>query len=551
MDRPSRRERLVRLLVVAAVGVLAVYPIHARHLHLELQEHFPRNAVVAVAENDWAPFGLHHGAAFFDLLRAVYSVWFGIGHLVGAYPTRLHFLAEFLRDPFPFVLVGRGAVLAIAALGYVLVVRSTSALFGRTAAFAALALLGVTFGWVRGLHHVWIDVPSSVVAVAAVMAALRLQASGTPGAAVGAGLVAGMALATKHSTFPIAATVAVAALLGPSGGLRTVLTRLVAGGMAMAGAFFVLSPYALIKWRETLATLEMLNRILFAAPPVASLTLADAVGYGAGWGIPLLASVGLAAALVATPRPAIVLASFPLCYLVVVARANAVYLRHLTALWPFMALFAGYGAVVIARRLAPRRAAAVAAVVVALAAASPAWRSVGYDRLLARRDTRDMAGEWIRANVPAGTPLVLPNAVRYPNPVLPPSPTELRLEYPRYAKALGGPGFPPLGRHPTTFLAAFDRFAEWKLPPGAYVVEAYHPAVLTEMNFPPALREDLRAAGAEVAARFTAVPTPLPADVVYDPLDADYLPLAGFRRVERPGPNVTIWVIPEGDDRLD
>jgi hypothetical protein len=544
MDRPTALERLVQVLVALVVVGLAAYPIHARYLHLELQEHFPRNAVVAVTQRDWAPFGLHHGAAFFDLLRAIYTGWFAAGWLAGTYPTRLHFLADFLRDPFPFVVVGRAAVLAIAGLGAVLLFRATTRLFGRTAATASLLILGTTFGWVRGLHHVWIDVPSAVAALAAAVAAVHLSASGTWRAAAGAGMLGGLALATKHSMFPIAAPLAVAALLAPRATPRAVLTRLAVAGAAMAAAFFVLSPHAVIRWRETLETLSVLNRILFATPP-ASLTLAEAVGYGAGWGIVSLAAVGFVAAVTGELRPALVLATFPLCYLAVLARANALYLRHLTALWPFAAIFAGYGAFVLGRWLSPRRPGPLAAVFTVLAVATPAWQSVQFDRLLARVDTRELAGAWILANVPRGTPLVLPNAVRYPNPILPPSDVQLRLEYARHAAALREPEFAGLAdAYPTTFLAAFARFSNWTPQPGDVVVEAEHPKVLSDYNFPPALKEQLAAAGAVPLIRFPAVSEPLPEGIVYDPLDADYVPLAGFEAVERPGPNVTIWRIP-------
>jgi hypothetical protein len=410
---------------------------------------------------------------------------------------------------------------------------------------ASVFVLGTTFGWVRGLHHVWIDVPSAVAALVAAAAALRLSAVGTTAAAVGAGMAGGLALAAKHSMFPIAAPLVVAALLGPPAGARVVLRRLVAAGGAMAAAFFVLSPYAIIKWRETLETLAVLNRILFAAPP-ASLTLAEAVGYGAGWAIPSLAAVGFITAVTSELRPALVLATFPLCYLAVLGRANALYLRHLTALWPFVAVFAGYGALVLGRWLSPRRPGPLTALFTVLAVATPAWQSLQLDRFLGRRDTREIAGEWVLANVPRGTPLVLPNAVRYPNPILPPSDVQLRLEYPAQSAALRAPEFAGLAdAYPTTFVAMFARFSNWTPQPGSVVVEAQHPAVLADYNFPPALREQLLAAGAMPLARFIAVTDPLPEGVVYDPLDADYAPLVGFESLERPGPNIMIWRIPQ------
>jgi hypothetical protein len=387
------------------------------------------------------------------------------------------------------------------------------------------------------------------MALAAVMAALRLQRSGSLAAALGAGALAGVALATKHSMFPVAVPLGLAAILGPRAGIPRLTARLVTAGAAMAAAFLVLSPYAVIRWRETVATLQLLNSILFAKP-VDTLAVPEAIGLAFGWALPALAALGAAAAARGAPARIAVLASFPLCYLAVISRASAIYLRHLTALAPFLALFAGYGAFVIARLVSRGRPAPALAVLAVVVAAVPAWHSLGFVRFLARTDTREQAGAWIRAHVPPGTPLALPNAVRYPNPVVPPSSIMLQLEYPKQVAALRAPEFAELiDVYPTRFIAAFDRFSSWR-PEQGYVVEASHPAVLTGMNFPPALRDALRAAGALAVARFPAVSATLPEGVVYDPLDADYVPLRGFDRIERPGPNLVVWAIPRTPGEL-
>jgi hypothetical protein len=55
--------------------------------------------------------------------------------------------------------------------------------------------------------------------------------------------------------------------------------------------------------------------------------------------------------------------------------------------------------------------------------------------------------------------------------------------------------------------------------------------------------EALRAANAVPVVTFEGIRDPSPA-VVFDPLCIDYLPLAGFGELERPGPNLTIWRVP-------
>jgi hypothetical protein len=74
-------------------------------------------------------------------------------------------------------------------------------------------------------------------------------------------------------------------------------------------------------------------------------------------------------------------------------------------------------------------------------------------------------------------------------------------------------------------------------------VTVRHPVVTHGMNTPPEQIEKIRAAGGTIVAEFRGVGDPLPAGVLFDPLCADYLPIAGFGSVTRPGPNLTIWEI--------
>jgi len=180
-----------------------------------------------------------------------------------------------------------------------------------------------------------------------------------------------------------------------------------------------------------------------------------------------------------------------------------------------------------------------------LVAAEPAMRSAQYDRLLARDDTRSLAGRWISRHIPFGTPLTLPNVVPYANPILPPNADQLRLRYPREAAALIVRGLGEPGEtYPARYLGFFDKPTEDWQPRTGFVVLARHPVVLRRMNPPYPLVHRLRAAGARCVATFRAIRQPLASDVLYDELDADYLPLRGFGDVLRPGPNITIWQLP-------
>jgi hypothetical protein len=538
---PGRTGLVVAFLVGAA---LRLWPIHRRYLFLEMQEHLPRNAVVDLVRGDWAPFGLHHGAAFLYLLRAVYTLWYAFGRAAGVFRDRLDVLAAFVTDTLPFVLVGRVLAVAASLAGLLLVWRLGRRTFGPPAGVVAVLLLAVGFSHVRESHHVFFDVPAGTLAVAAVLAALRLHAAGGAGAALVAGLAGGAAIACKHSAFPIVLPVGLAAVLAPDRRPAALAARAAAAGVGGTAALLVLSPYVVLAWDDTLAQLRTLSAIAFGAP-TPGLPLPTLLDVGYGRVVCLLALVGLAAAARARPAETLIVAAFPAVFLVLLVPVVTVYARYLATPAPFVALFAGGGAVVVGRALVRRRPGLGVVAVAAVAAAGPALQSLHYVRALGRTDTRHLAGAWIRAHVPPGTRLTLPNAVPYPNPVLPPGRDRLQLDYPEWAAALAARGVgDPARTWPARYLKFFGADAGGLRAPSRFVVVAHHPVALADMNVPPAVTDTLRARGGRVVARFAGVAEPVPDGLVFDPIDADYVPLVGAERLERPGPNLTIWEMP-------
>jgi hypothetical protein len=533
------RAALVLVLLVGAL--LRAYPMHVPYPGYELQEMYPRNAVTALAERNWRPVALHHGGGFMTLLRGLYTAWYGLGALVGRYEDRVAMLAAYVEDPFPFVLVGRGLVLAFALGGLVLVARLGTLLAGERAGVAGAFLLAVTFIHIRESHRVWLDVPAATASLAALLACIRAAATPGNGTMAIAGAAAGLTLATKLSTFPIALSLLLTAWFGAERSIRLAGRRLLVAGVAALAAFALFSPYTFVQLRETVETLFRLHSVLFGAAG-ASLTLATCIREGIGLGIAALAMIGLVASARTAPRPTAIVAAFSLGYLAVLASESLLYARYLAVLAPYAALFAGAGAAA----LAPRQSLLVLAALVLIAGAPQASKCLAFDRLLARRDTRQLAADWILAHVPPGTTLSLPNAVPHPNPTLPQDAAQLGREYKNFGDQLRAHGLAdPARTYPMRFLAFFIwQNKQWE-PVDRFVVTAAHPSVMPEWLTSAEHVAKIQAAGGEVVARFESFTEPLPARAVFEPVEVDYMPLAGFDALIRPGPNLTIWRMPE------
>lgn len=545
--RPDARAARTLFALALLVGLaLRLYPQHRFQPGPELQIHFPRNAVQSIVDHDWKPYFPLNGSSFlFDLIRIAYSGWYAIGHLLGRFHDRLDFLVAFIRDPLPFVLVGRAIVIALTIATIWLTGRVGRRAFGPLAGACGALVIAVAFVHVRESHHIWLDAPAGFTCMLAALAALRVVEDPTTRRTLMLGIATGAAVASNHRVLPIVVVAPVAMLLAPRTRVRSLAREaaLLVGGAAVT--FAIISPYLLLETREMVANAPIDPRRWLSAGVDAGLPVGALLRIGIGVVPVSFALVGLAAGIRRAPRTTLVCAAFPIAYVGLLSIISFRFIRYVAPLAPFVALFTGAGIAAVAALIAPRRQAIAAAGLALVVAAGPLAQSIGYDRLRGRTDTRILAGEWIMAHVPPGTTITLPNLVYYPNPVLPAEATSLHFAWGRYVPQLKTRGIPdPERTWPGEYAgAAASHDESWK-PTRRFVVTVQHPAVTRGMNTPASHLERIAAAGGKVVARFTGIAETLPEGVVFDPLCADYLPLVGFGAVERPGPNLTIWEIP-------
>jgi hypothetical protein len=523
---------------------LRAYPLPFPHLGIETQEAYVGNALVALARDNWRPNALHHGSAFFDVLRAAVTGCYEVGRLAGWYHDPLDPLANFLRDPLPFVMVGRVVALVAAVATVALVAVVGARWFGTTAGAIGALLLSVCVIHVRESLHVWPDCPAAGAAFAAVAAALWALRRGTTGSLVGAGAAAGLAIATKHTAAPVVLAVALAAVWGAGRPVTSRAYRLVGAGIVTVAVYLSLAPYALLDSATLLEQLAVVRIIFVPTTQQYSLTVAELVGPCLGWPMVFLAFVGAAHALRRDPIPTVTVLLFPVTYAVIVQRSILVLARYLVPLAPFAALFAGNGIVVIARQASPRWRPWVAIGMTAGALAGPLHESLAQVRMLAREDTRQLAASWLHANVAGDTVITLSDMVGHASPVLPMPQSILRLTFPDFAQALlaRGVGTSPAFQHRRWIAFMGQVNPDWR-PTTEIVVTATYPIRVPGLSSPAAL-EALRAAGATPEVVFEGAPTPLPPTAVVDRADAEYIPLRGAAALERPGPTLTVWRVP-------
>jgi hypothetical protein len=398
----------------------------------------------------------------------------------------------------------------------------------------------VSFVHVRESHHVWHDVPATFGALAAAAVGVRVLGRASPGNVALLGAVGGLALAACHRNLPIALTVASAVLLASPVALGPVARRLGLAALAATAGFAAASPYlvanlpALLGQAQPGMWLPGETRAGFEVPTLLGLMI--------GWPMIGLAVAGAGAELRTCPRRLVVLAVFPVAFLLLVHVINFRFARYLAAVAPFVALFAARGATWIADQGPRRWRGWLAAAAVVAVGAGPLATSVAYDVLRTRTDTRVLAGRWLMTALPAGATVSVPNLIPYPNPVLPMTLAEARRSKLPFVSVLRTRDvFAPLVIRPMGMFGT--RNDDWQPRSGEWVVTSSHPVVQRQAHTDARQLAALREANAVAVATFEGIGDPSAA-VVFDPLCIDYLPLAGFGELARPGPNLAIWRVP-------
>ena len=364
--------------------------------------HFVPRAI-GMFDHSYNPEYFINPPALTYLLHAVFFVRWGGDGVQSAYAA----------DPGDVFLVARivSAVLGTAAVG--LLAWAGTRLFDRRVGLLAAALLAVAFLPVHYAHFALNDVPTLAPLCLALVGVAGVLRKGTrlDYALAGAGL--GLACATKYTAGIVLLALIAAAALGPgAAGVR--VRGLALASVVAFGGFAVANPYALLDFGAFLDGLREQSSASADGGGKLGLTEDDGVAYYArslAWGlglIPALAAVGGAVLLAVRRRAvALVLAPGPIVFLLFMGSQDRFFARWLLPLYPILALLAAYAALAAAERAPAAMRRWAPALAAALLCGQGLVYSIHNDRALARDDTRGQLRDWMVANIPEGSKIVI------------------------------------------------------------------------------------------------------------------------------------------------
>jgi len=413
MRAADRRAAWPAAVTGLVVGALALRLWGLRHglpfvYNADENAHFVAGAI-GMFGHTYNPNYFINPPGFTYLLHAAFQVAFG---------GRDGVSDAFAADPGDVFAVARAASAVLGAAAAGLLAWAGARLFDRRIALVAGGLLAVAFLPVHYAHLALNDVPTlapaclALVGVAGVLTRGRLADYALAGAALG------LACATKYTAGIVLLPLLAAALLAPAPAPPRRIAGLALAGVLALAAFLLANPYALLDFdafrdglsEQSAASSDGGGKLGLTAES-GILYYLGSVTWGLGW-LPALAALGGAVALARRDwRRAVVLAPPVVLFLLFMGLQDRFFARWLLPVYPLLCLLAAYGAVslagwALARVSRPRPAWAAGAAAVALCTQGLVF-AIHNDVVLARPDTRALARDWMVANVPPGTKVVI------------------------------------------------------------------------------------------------------------------------------------------------
>ena len=493
-------------------------------------------------------------------MYCVYLLYYGAylyGLLRGQYQSPTDFMLHYSVDPARFLLLDRGLSALLGTLTVFVVYKITRELFDRRTALVASFFLALAHLHVRDSHFGVTDVAATFLVMCAVLFIHRSYADQRLRSYVYAGLLVGLAASTKYAGALLVAPICFLYGLNlwtgkGSRARRLVDWRILAFVSALAGAFFLGTPYALLDYAKFRSGLQFEMEHLLRGHLVVIQTgwiyhLRFSLLLGLGWSLFAASLAGIVLLLRRDSKKAVLLCSFPVLYYITIGRGYTVFLRYAIPLVPFLCITGAITVVALGdviRRRVERPRYLIIPLLAALTVLPSARSVVWTDLLLARKDTRLLALQWMEANLPAGASVYMtPVSWRGPTPF---NALELLRKNP----------FPPpsiVAANPTAPFSVLPRYDEWKFPvnPRASTAggerNAAYPrylitreSALTAFDLPPELPTAPSKEGYRLKQSFIAI-DPKARGNWFDQQDAFYVPFAGFRGVKRPGPNIYVY----------
>ncbi|HCM43309.1 MAG TPA: hypothetical protein DIS66_08390 [Candidatus Omnitrophica bacterium] len=337
------------------------------------------------------------------LLFAVYGIFFLTGKLIGQWSSAQQFAEFFFSDPTSFYLIGRvmlGAVPAVLSV-WCLMVWMKKENFAPLWKYAGGVLFAVCFVHVSDAHYIYADMSLVLVSI---LFFLNLQADEFkkyPGH-LRAGAFIGLATALKYNGIFLALPY-VWFFLRMRPAPVFFLKCSAAAALVFALIFIVLNPYSVLDFHFFIQELKEQSAANQGVPFFHHLTYS--LVEGMSWPLVILGVVGGVCAFLSRDSKREAVALFCIFYYLVLWQKGQPYGRYILPLVPFLIYLAVDAVMFFCARW--RVAKPFFLILFSLMVVFNLAKSLRFDWIMSRPDTRTLAKEWIEQNISAGSRIAL------------------------------------------------------------------------------------------------------------------------------------------------
>ncbi len=506
---------------------------------------------------DLNPHYFTYPTLYLYLLFGIYGLYYFVGLISGRYDSPTDLVAEYLSNPSVFYLLDRIFVALLGILTILILYRVAVRLFDKKIAMLSAFFLSLSYLHVRDSHFGLLDVPVTFALLAASLLILRCYEKRTIRDYIIAGMAAGLAASIKWIGVVLLVPIILTHLFVVAESPGKKLSAFLDKRLLLALASFVLviligTPFMLLDfhgfWESFSFQMGLVGgaqetpagRALMEFIQTGGANSLDSgwwyhlkltLWHGLGWSLLAAALLGLPLIFKRNFKQAAIVLAFPAIYYLIAGSSHLVYLRYMVPLIPFLCLCAALFIAAlthVARLILRIRSADILAGLLAILVILPSASNIlKFDALLAKEDNRLIAARWIRQKLPAGAS-IYETGDWWWDQVLP----EPRLQI-SSREAVSIYDLWHFEADAGKFVVNGSLTEE--LP--QYLIKKSSPLIFTRI---PGGIEELLARDYKLQKAFMAADLEGSTNI-YDPLDAFFVPYAGFAGVRRPGPNVEVW----------
>ncbi|MDP2940702.1 MAG: glycosyltransferase family 39 protein [Candidatus Omnitrophota bacterium] len=497
------------------------------------------------------------------MVLCLYIFYFFIGIITGRYHSIVEFLTEYQMRPDNFYLINRFLSAFLGVISVFVLYKIARYVFDRKTAIISALFLGLAYLHVRDSHFGTVDVALSFFIICSLWFIVKAREGKGCRDYLMAGVLAGLAASTKYQGALLFLPMFIVHVLNlweetEKDARQFFDKRLLLFISAFIALFLLGTPYAILDFPHFISDIIYEFRHLKYGHGIALggwYHVRFSLFFGLGWSLFFASLAGIITLAIMDAKKAIMLCSFPLVYYLFMARGNTVFLRYIIPLIPFLCLTAAVFTVQVGGRFGPHLNHGVAFILAVLILLPSTQSIILSVRLLARKDNRLIAAEWINKNTAQGSSfyqasLFPPGKVQlYPtlgslpethyNPITKIAyriPASVRSDMGSYLKNKNIVGFQDWSYNPQVRKFLYKGEIKEILPD--YIIVEESPLVVysvSESGIPEILGKSYN-----LKKTFNVIDV-CAKENWFDQQDAFYLPFHGFRGIERPGPNLYIY----------